>query len=329
MKEQLFVENDDFVSLTPGKPIRLFPFGKLTRAGKVIEFTKELAAKMKLPGYKPAIKLGSHDDVTPSGGFIEDLTVGEDGLYAVPSFTDKGAKAVEEGDYRYHSPEVIWDGKLEDVTKEGGFIAGPLITGLALLHDPALGASSALYQVSPISNKEQKMETQVLEQIQEEHKSFLAKLGEFFTAKKEEAADADKFAALKQERDDMAAKLAERDEKDKKDALLAQIKGEFAKEEYGASYVELGKAEEAAGMMASMTEEQRAWCMKNFRALSAQIKESGLTEEKGKQGEETHVEGADAADAKIKAYAAEKKISYNEAVSELLKEQPDLYKEIK
>ena len=43
VKEQLFVENDDFVSLTVGKPIRLFPFGKLTRSGKVIEFTKELA----------------------------------------------------------------------------------------------------------------------------------------------------------------------------------------------------------------------------------------------------------------------------------------------
>ena len=329
-RERLFIENDSFVTLIPGKPIRLFPFGKLTRAGKIIEFTKELAAKMRLPGYKPAIKLGNHDDTTASGGYIEDLTVGEDGLYAVPSFTEKGIKAVEEGDYRYHSPEVIWDGQLEDVTQEGGFIAGPLITGLALLHDPALGAAAALYQVTPISNKEQKMDTQVLEQIQEENKSFLAKLGDFFTAKKGEAIEAEKFVALQAERDDLAAKLETQDAERKQAELYAAVKAEFDTDEFGAAYKGMAVSDEDMKMMATMDEEHRAWANKKMRAMSKQIDESVLLAEKGKQGDAKPVEGADAVDAKVKAFMAEKKITnYNEAVSALLKEQPDLYKEIK
>lgn len=324
MKEQLFVENDNFVTLTPGEPIRLFPFGKLTRAGKVIDFTKELAARMKLPRYKPAIKLGSHEDVTPSGGSIESLLVGEDGLYAIPAFTEKGAKAVEDGDYRYHSPEVIWDGRLEDVVN--GDLEAPLITGLALLHDPALGAAAALYQVEDLSHKEIQME--VLEKMQEENKNFLGKLGELFTAKKkEDDKQTEAFTALETERNEYKAKLDKLQAEKEREESLAAIKSEFATEEFGAAYQALN-TDENAEMLASMSEEQRAWVNTNLRALSAQIAESKLLGEEGEAGEEGGEEGADKVDAIVRKYMADKKVDYVKAVAELTKEQPDLFKEI-
>ena len=328
VKEQLFVENDDFVSLTVGKPIRLFPFGKLTRSGKVIEFTKELASRMRLPRYTPAIKLGSHEDATPAGGFIESLSVGEDGLYAMPSFTEKGAKAILEGDFRYHSPEVIWDGRLEDVVN--GDLEAPLITGLALLHDPALGSAAALYHVE--TSKEQEMTAEVekkLDELSQSNKTLLEKLSEWFSAKKQEAADADKFVAVSKERDDFAAKLAEIEAKGVKDALRAQVKAEFDTDKFGQAYQGMVMSEEDIEMMASLDEEHRAWANGKMRALSAQIDESKLTDEKGKGDEAPVEEGAAGVDAKVKAYMAEKKIDYVKAVAALSKEQPDLFKEIK
>ena len=174
------------------------------------------------------------------------------------------------------------------------------------------------------------MDTQVLEQIQEENKSFLAKLGDFFTAKKAEAIEAEKFVALQAERDDLAAKLETQAAERKQAELYAAVKAEFDTDEFGAAYKGMAVSDEDMKMMATMDEEHRAWANKKMRAMSKQIDESVLLAEKGKQGDAKPVEGADAVDAKVKAFMAEKKITnYNEAVSALLKEQPDLYKEIK
>lgn len=321
-KEQLFIENDNFASLTAGNPIRLFPFGKLTRRGRVIEFTKELAAKMRLPNYKPAIKLGSHEDATPAGGFIDSLVVGEDGLYAVPAFTEKGAKAMSDGDYRYHSPEVIWEGTLEDVTQ--GDIEAPLITGLALLHDPALGSAAALYQVQE-STQEHKMElAEQVNQIQAEQKTLIEKFTEFFSAKTQEAEQAEEYAAVKKERDEMAAKVAKIEAEQKAEELRAEIRGKHATDEFGAAFKGMGEDAAAVEMLAGMTPEQREWVEQKFAALSKQVEESGLTKELGKEGEADEPKSLHE---QISAYAAEKKVSYIEALDALRKEKPEAFQE--
>ena len=58
---------DEYVNVTAGEPYRLFPFGKIIKGGKTREITRELAAKFKLPHFKPPIKRGSHNDDAPAG----------------------------------------------------------------------------------------------------------------------------------------------------------------------------------------------------------------------------------------------------------------------
>src|SRR3989304_5438019 len=134
----------DYVTLTPGDPIRLFPFGKVIKNGKEHLITPETAARFRLPHFHPPVKLGSHKDEAPAGAYIKRLEVRSDGLYAHVEMTDKGAQALAQGDYRYHSPEVVWEGGFEDPTT-GDTIEGPFIVGDALLHPPHLGQAAALF----------------------------------------------------------------------------------------------------------------------------------------------------------------------------------------
>ena len=145
---------EEYVSVTAGEPYRLFPFGRIVKDGEVREITPELAAKFKLPHFLPPIKRGGHAEDAPAGGHIKALEVREDGLWAIPEFNEKGAQAVADGDYRYHSPEVIWsDGPVFENPDSGEFIHGPLIVGDALLHMPHLGEHAALYSVEPITRE--------------------------------------------------------------------------------------------------------------------------------------------------------------------------------
>jgi hypothetical protein len=135
---------DDFVATQAGEPYRLLKFGIIKKGGRIHVFTPEVASQFKLPPFKPAIKLGSHEETTPSGGSIVKLEVRSDGLYAYPEFTAKGHQAIAEGNFRYHSPEIVWeDGAME--TNDRGWISGPLVIGDALLHTPHLGEAAALY----------------------------------------------------------------------------------------------------------------------------------------------------------------------------------------
>jgi len=145
--------SDNYLTIQPGEPFRLLPVGKLVKDGKVRTLTRELLAKFKLPHFKPAIKLGSHADETRAGGHITGLEVRDDGLYAIPEFTDEGRAALERGDYRYHSPEIIWDGAFED-PETGADIDGPLVVGTAMLHMPHLGERASLYSVEIIEGDE-------------------------------------------------------------------------------------------------------------------------------------------------------------------------------
>jgi hypothetical protein len=150
---------DRFTATQPGEPYRLLPFGVIYKGGKRREVTKQLAATFKLPHFKPAIKIGSHEETTPAGGFIVGLEVRKDGLYAVPEFTDKGLKVLADGSYRYHSPEILWEGGFEDPTT-GKLLEGPLIIGDALLHMPHMGEAAALYQVQPTTKQPRQLTPQ-------------------------------------------------------------------------------------------------------------------------------------------------------------------------
>jgi hypothetical protein len=274
---------DKFVATKPGEPYRLFPFTEITRGGVTRKITPEYAAQFKLPPFKPPVKLGSHEDTTPAGGHITRLEVREDGLYAHTELTEKGGKAIAEGDYRYHSPEVIWDdGALET---SGGVIYGPLIVGDALLHTPYLGESTAFYTTEEIDMQENiSVPKGLFEKLMELIKPAAdpeppAPVVEPAPVIVTEAAE---FKAVASERDDYKTQLetlkAEAATKEARVALSAQLQ---KKEDYGVVFAEATAAGEAAGVLAGLSESDREFVLRNFRALIAQIDESKLTKETG------------------------------------------------
>jgi len=332
---------DNFVNVQPGQPYRLFPFGKIVKGGKARVITREFAATFSLPHFKPPIKMGSHKDETPAGGHIVGLEVRADGLYAVPEFNERGGQALADGAYRYHSPEVIWeDGGLED-PQTGAILAGPLIVGDALLHTPHLGEAAALYSVEPIERSQSMAEdtVQVPKSLWEkiEERFFSRRLPvepEVETSKPEPApasapapAVPEEFAAAIRERDDLKAKFAAIEAEKARlvvvTGLVAQLQNQ---EQFGMHYVELNKAQEAAEMMAGMTEEQRSWCMRNFSAMAAQITTSALFAENGTSGAGPSGDPATALDVAVKAKMASAKLGYVEAFEAIRVEQPDLVK---
>lgn len=147
MTEPIILQLDHYVTITPGEPFRLFPFGVIHKNGKQLEITPDVARAIKLPHFKPPIKLGSHKDETPAGGYIKALEVRADGLYAIPEWNEAGLRALNDGAYRYHSPEIIWGGELED-SVTGQTTEGNIVVGAALTHIPALGEAAAFFETT-------------------------------------------------------------------------------------------------------------------------------------------------------------------------------------
>ena len=315
---------DEFVHTQAGEPFRLFPFGKLFKSGKLREVTPESAKSFNLPHFKPPIKLGSHLDETAAGGTISALEVRDDGIYAVPEYTDKGNKAIEEGDYRYNSPEIIWgDQALEDPAT-GDMITGPLIVGVALLHTPHLGEAAALYRMEPVEDNHEELN------MTEEMVSvpILEKVVAIFRPEKDEEQELEpvlpeNYEAEQEELTDLRTYKAEQLEADAKAESLSVVKKEFETEEFGTAFIELGKSDEAAEVLASMSDEQRSWVLTNFKALSKQIDESALTTESGNSGDSEA--GSDVVDAAIKAYMAEHKVGYVDAFNAIQVAQPEIF----
>jgi hypothetical protein len=336
---------DEFAAVTPGTPYRLFPFGRVVKGGVAHEITREYAATIKLPHFKPPIKLGSHDEATPAGGFIVGLEVRDDGLYALPEFTDKGAQAITDGDYRYHSPEIIWENSALENPTDGAPINGPLILGDALLHTPHLGEAAALYSIEPQSKQG---ENQMAEDTVSVPKSLWESITSLFKAAPapapapvpdpdpvpapEPVIKPEEFSAVKTERDDFKAQLdtlkAEADKKTAVAGLVSELQSKSAegKQLFGMSYVELGKAEEAAGVLAGMSPEQRDWVMRNFKAYAAQVDEGKITAAIGSEGtESTSADPVAAFDAAVRAKSLDAKAPYDVALAAVVKENPDLY----
>lgn len=308
---------EEFVNTKPGEPYRLFPFGKIVKGGKVREITPEFAATIKLPHFKPAIKLGSHDDATPAGGHIVSLEVRADGLYAVPEYNDKGTQALTDGAYRYHSPEIIWEGGLED--PGGGVMNAPLIMGDALLHTPHLGESAALYEVDEITQ-----ENTMNEEIKFP-KSFWETYVAPLLAKPAEKIEVVK-EVIPEDYETTKTELAQYKAQVEKQQAEAARKTRI--EKYEADLKSAKSDPTLADVLADLSDEKAEVVMKQLRALSAQAEsgaaqgEQGTSEDGGGSGTDPQL----AFNARVLAVSKEKNILYQAAFEHVKNTEPDLFK---
>ena len=307
---------DNYVATKTGEPYRLFAFGRIVKNGKVREITPEYAAQFKLPHFKPAIKLGSHEETTPAGGHIIGLEVRADGLYAVPEWNEKGDSSMRDGAYRYHSPEVLWDGGAIEDPKTGAMISGPLVLGDALLHAPHLGEDAKFYTVE--IQGEKTMEENTVSVPKSFWDSYVAPL----LGKKPEIQVVEKlpedYESTKQERDEYKAKLNEQAETLARNSRIEKFTSELTETKADPSLAEL---------LADLPEEKSEAVLKQFKALSAQIDESKITAEVGKEGGEAPADPKAAFNAAVLAIVNEKKINYNAAFEQVKVAQADLFKE--
>lgn len=326
---------DVFVATQPGHPYRLLPFGPIKRAtgGPARNLTPEMAAQFRLPHFQPPIKLGSHEDATPAGGHIASLFVRNDGdpktdgLWAAPTLTEKGARAWGEGDYRYHSPEIIWPGGgIEDATT-GQFIPGPLVVGDALLHVPALGEATALY-TSQINQGE----SMTAETVQIE-KSAWDKLMALVTGGTPAAPQTpsepvipDEYKAAMQERDELKAKMdqleAERLHAEAVTTMTATLKNP---ERFSSAFKDDKAAGEAAEKLAALPKESQDWFLQQFSAMAKRIDYSKLTAEIGSAATEQSTDPRQAFSAVVSAKMKAEKCSYEAAYNLVKDEAPDLF----
>lgn len=269
-----FFSIDEYVSVKAGEPYRLLPFGTVVKGGKRHEITPAFAAMFKLPHFKPPIKLGSHEDTTPAGGSIVKLEVRQDGLYAFPEVTAKGNKALDEGDYRYHSPEILWEDSAIENPQTGEMVSGPFIVGDALLHTPHLGEATALYTFEPQKQKELKMQEM---NVPKEQWDLFQAFKNLFSPKKEEPEKKppeitpETYNALKTEADKLRSDFAALQMKLEHDKNVNVIKAELQAEKYGALFKADNFAAEAAAKLSELSEDQRKWFLQKFAAFSGQL----------------------------------------------------------
>jgi phage I-like protein len=305
---------DKFITLTPGDGFRIFPFGSIYKNGVKREMTPEFAKQITLPHFRAPIKLGSHDDTTPAGGFITKLEVREDGLYAIPEWNDAGKKAIQDGAYRFNSPEILWEGGLENPT-DGSMISAPMVLGTALLHMPHLGEATALYSIEPTTTEEKLMDNVTFpKEIWDKFFApIFAREPEVQTV--EVVKEPEDYAATKIERDELKAKIEAQEAAGARKARVEKFTAELGET----------KADPAlSDLLADLPDEKAEAIMRQFKALSEQINETVLTDEKGAEGA-TAEDPKAAFNAAVLSLSADKKISYNAAFEEVKQAQPDLF----
>jgi hypothetical protein len=316
----LFMETiftvDNFLTVAPGEPFRLLPFGRIVKGGKTRNFTPEMAAKFQLPHFKPAIKLGSHDDTTPAGGHIVGLEVRNDGLYAIPELNEQGMAAFARGDFRYHSPEIAWEGGLENPTT-GAISNTPLIIGTALLHTPHLGEQTALYSIEPYGGNHMDMVQvptsiwdKILARVFPPEPAAPPPTPENYTAElSQKTAEIDKLSAQVAT---MQAQMAHQ-------AKVAKFAAEF-------SNTSLAGDVELHSLLAGLPDEQAAPLVTKFKGVSEQVRVSNLTSSPGATGGTTGGDPIKNIEALTAQRMKEKKIDYNAAILEIARENPDAFK---
>ena len=307
---------DNFLTVAPGEPFRLLPFGRIVKGGHIRELTKELAEKFKLPHFKPPIKLGSHDNTTPAGGHIVALQVREDGLYAVPELNEQGLAAIARGDFRYHSPEIAWNGGLEDPLT-GEIVSDPLIVGTALLHTPHLGERAALYSVESYGGN--------MEMVQVPTNMWEKIMARVFPPEPQQAPPppaSDKYAA------ELATKTAEIEKLSSQvSTMQAQMahQAKVAKFAMDLANTPLAADNETLSLLAELPEEKAAVALTKFKALAEQVRVSQLTGNLGNSGGGQGGDPAKAIDTLVAERMASKKINYNVAMAEIAREKPELF----
>ena len=317
---------EHYVFTKAGEPFRLFKFGKLVKDGAVRIITKELAARFKLPHFKPPIKRGSHDDAAPAGGHIVALEVRDDGLWAMPEYNEQGLLAIENGDYRYHSPEVIWDGWLEN-PETGEKIEGPLIVGDALLHTPHLGEAAALYSVEVIDGGN--------DMTVQDEKVSLGLLGQLFDlfSKQEPQLPDDteptppdptedyqaQYETAQTQVEQLTAQVADFEAAGKQKERLDHFAAEFSEVEAVAENVDL------FGILAEVTEEQAEQLMVIIKAIAEQARVANLTQDVGDTGADIEGDPTATFDAAVKKVMGDKEVGYNAAMGIVRDEQADVF----
>jgi len=310
---------ESYVATKAGQPYLWMPFGVIKKGNKTREVTPELASQFKLPHFKPPIKLGSHEEVTPAGGHIVGFEVRGDGIWVTPELVPNGEKSLQEGAYRYHSPEVIWeDGTIQNPTT-GEMMKGPFIMGDALLHTPHLGESAALYTYE---TGEQLMET--VSVPKDWFTAVLEKIGVKPEAPKEtipiDPTTTEQYKAVVADAEKYKMELERFQSEGVKTARIDKFSAELK----ASTKVAEGNIAE---VLASLSDEQATVIMTQFKALSAQIDESALLKNTGKQKLN---DGSDANpvalyDAAVKSKMVEAKVSYNAAAELVNGEKPELF----
>lgn len=311
---------EDFVSLQVGEPFRLFGFGTIYKNGQARNITPEFARTIQLPHFRPPIKLSSHEDNAPAGGFITALEIHEDGIYALPEWNEQGLKAIQEGAFRYNSPEILWNGGLENPTT-GSVMNAPTIVGTALLHTPHLGEAAALYSVETI---EISQENKNMSENFNIPVSFWDKFIAPLLTKPAEKVEVVKVV----EPDDYTAVKAQVEQyKAEAERMRADAERKARVEKFDAELKETKADPTLSDLLADLTPEKAEVFMKQLKALSSQIDESKLTTEQGTTAAGATSDDPQAAfNAAVLALAAEKKINYIAAFEQAKTTHADLFK---
>lgn len=322
--EQAYYVLDEFKpTVVAGDSFRLLPLGTLVKNGKKREITRALLEQFRLPHFRPPIKLGSHKDESPAGGFIVGLEVREDGLYALTELNESGAQAFAQGAYRYHSPEIIWEGGLEDPAT-GNLIEGPLIVGDALLHTPHLGEAAALYSVTQLEMEDETMTEQTVTVPLTWFDKLLGKQPEPAPepqpAPQEPREDyAAQMAAIQAERDEYAARVAEMEAKARHGERVAKFAAELKD-------TPLNDDGEVHDLLAGLPDEKANKLARRFKSLAEAVRVSNLTADIGNGGADENADPIQAFDAAVRAKMAESKTDYGTAVKTVISEQPGLFR---
>lgn len=323
--EQVFIR-DDYLTLVPGEPFRLLPFGSLFKGGKLRQITPEFARRFTLPSFMPPIKLGSHEDTAKAGGHIVGLEVRDDGLYAIPEWNDSGTAAISEGAYRYQSPEVVWEGGFED-SESGEVGEGPLIVGAALLHTPHLGHRAALYSVDTDGGTQMSESVTVpvswLDRL-------LGRVDEPTQEPKPEpqpeptpaGVEPDLYDAAIAERDELAARLERLEADQARAGRVDAFAAELAKHEATAGNSVLA---EALADVAEYDNDLAKLIQIEVVKLGAEAAQAGITKDVGASGDGTGADPVVVFDGAVKERAAKDEITYSKAAELVAREQPELY----
>ena len=324
-----FAEGED-------KKLQLFRVGTFhdDRYGK-IEITKEKLAEMVknfqegVRGVDIALDF-AHESEGQSAGWFKALELREEGtqLWGEVEYTEPGKKAVEGKVYRYVSPEFNLSYKDNETLKKFGAV----LLGAGLTNRPVIKGMSPTISLRELTNKEieemddvKKLTEQVnkltlkFEEQEKEKMALEEKLKAAEAAKPE-----DKKAAEASTPEEMMKKISEQA------SIIAELQAKLKKQDEAVAMSEKNKAFDALLTKGSAVEAQREAFLANDTVKFAELSKPMKLERQGhgSDEEETEEQKDTTAEDQLVALAekrsTEKKIKFNVALSEVLKENKEL-----